>query len=119
MKVPQFLSFNASRRAFSDRLLRQAILDYVKRELAARIHKHSRPLDRLVPRPQMEIPQVVSGQVCPTDPDVYFPKPMAAIQPIGFLNSGKNKKMTVAAREDATVKVMESPRGMGIKPSKA
>jgi hypothetical protein len=47
MKVPQFLSLNASKHAVSDALLCQAIVDNVNRELAARIHEHGTPLDRM------------------------------------------------------------------------
>jgi hypothetical protein len=56
-------------------LLCQTVFDYVNRELATRIHKHSKPLNRLAPRPHAEFPQGFSRQSFSRDPSRAPRKP--------------------------------------------
>jgi hypothetical protein len=69
MKAPRRLPLDTSKRTICGRLLCCAVLDRMNCEFATTGPKHGKTLNCLATGPQMEIPQAVSRQVCPTDPD--------------------------------------------------
>jgi hypothetical protein len=69
MEAPRRLPFDTSKRAICRPFLCQAIIDHVNRKISTTVPKHGKTLNCLATWPQMEIPQAVSRQVCPTDPD--------------------------------------------------
>jgi hypothetical protein len=68
MKATRLLALDAPKCAVCVLLLCQAILDYMNRELATPIHKHSDTFNRLTPRPRAEFAQAVARQILPSDP---------------------------------------------------
>jgi hypothetical protein len=74
MEAPRRLPLDTPQSPVSELLLHRAVLDYMNRELAISVAKHGKTLNFLAARPQMEIPQAVSRQVCPTDPGCEFLK---------------------------------------------
>jgi len=69
MEAPRRLALDTSKRTICGPLLCCAVLDHMNCNFATTVPKHGKTLNCLATRPQMEIPQAVSRQVCPTDPD--------------------------------------------------
>jgi hypothetical protein len=68
MEAPLFLALDTPQRTVSEVLLCQAIIDHMNRKISTTVAKHGKTLNCLATRPQMEIAQAVSREVCPTDP---------------------------------------------------
>jgi hypothetical protein len=75
MIAPQLFPLNAPKRAICEFLLCRAVVDHMNAKLAARIPEHTEALNRLASRPQPELLQAVSRQICTTDPDRLPRKP--------------------------------------------
>jgi hypothetical protein len=69
MEAPLLLPLDTPQSPVGEILLCQAVIDHMNCEFSTTVPKHGKTLNCLATRPHMEIPQTVSGQVCPTDPD--------------------------------------------------
>jgi hypothetical protein len=69
MEAPRRLPLDTSKRTICGPFLCQAIIDHMNGKISTTFPKHGKTLNCFAPRPQMEIPQAVSRQVSPADPD--------------------------------------------------